>query len=43
MFLLTLNIHMYSKDPDKWLRPQAGQLCADCSALKAVEFSSFYF
>lgn len=29
----------YSKDPDKWLRPQAVQICADCSGLKAVEFS----
>ena len=43
MFLLTLSIDMRNKDPDKWFRPQAVEMDADCPALKTVEFSSFYF
>lgn len=33
MFLWTLNIDTKSRDPDRWLQPQAVQMGADCPAL----------
>lgn len=43
LLIFLLHIDVKSKDPDKWLRPRAVQVGADCPALKAAEFNSFYF